>query len=291
MFEVKHLTGNTYYFEAFTNVGIYRLDEKRVILIDGSDHKRLVKAILRYLEKENLIIDRIICTHCHIDHICGNKTFHEKYGCRIFSTEKEKHFIAEPDLESTFYYAGIDTDKTRNPFFLVEPSVIETLTEKDIPKGFEIIPLPGHSFEMIGVRTPDNVVFLADSILSEKTWEQHKMPFFRNVNESMETLEMIKGLEAEVFVPSHDEPLTDIVPLADHNITKLEELKDIVYGLCDETGFDDMFAELMKKLELNIRKEKYPSYAVMLRNVLQALVEDEKIGSIMKGGRFIYIKK
>ena len=28
MFEVRQIRGNTYYFEAFTNVGIYRLDEK-----------------------------------------------------------------------------------------------------------------------------------------------------------------------------------------------------------------------------------------------------------------------
>ena len=35
MFEVKPLLGNTFYFEAFTNVGIYRLNEKQAVLIDS----------------------------------------------------------------------------------------------------------------------------------------------------------------------------------------------------------------------------------------------------------------
>ena len=89
MFEVKHIKGNTCYFEAFTNVGIYRLDEKRVVLIDSTEHKRMVKAINNYLTAENLTVDTIICTHCHVDHICGNKDFYDKYGCKILSTEKE----------------------------------------------------------------------------------------------------------------------------------------------------------------------------------------------------------
>ncbi len=291
MFEVKHIRGNTYYFEAFTNVGIYRLDENRVVLIDGTDHKRMAKAVNNYLKSENLTVDTIICTHCHVDHICGNKDFYEKYGCRILSTEKEKPFIAQPDLEGSFYFNGIDTDKSRNPFFMVEPTVIETLTEDNLPEGLEIISLPGHAFGMIGVRTPDGVVFLADSILSEKTWTEHKVPFFHNVNESIATLKMIKDIEAEVFVPSHNAPLTDIKHLADYNIGKLEELKKIAFGLCDGKGFDTMFTEFLNQLSLEIKTEKYVSYSVMLKNILQSLVEDGKIKAIIEDNKFIYIRK
>ncbi|MBR5437693.1 MAG: MBL fold metallo-hydrolase [Clostridia bacterium] len=291
MFEVKHLKGNTYYFEAFTNVGIYRLDDKRVVLIDGSDHKRMAKSINKYLDSEGLVIDTIICTHCHIDHIFGNKDFYEKHGCKILSTEKERHFIAEPDLEPSFYYAGIDTDKSRNPFFMTEPSVIDTLTQENLPEGLSIISLPGHSFDMIGVRTDDDVVFLADSILSEKTWREHKVPFFHSVNESIETLKKIKEMKAEVFVPSHNPPVTEIASLAELNINKLEELKGIIYSFCTNRGFDDMFALLMNRLELNIRAEKYPNYAVMVRNILQALVEEDKIKTFMHEGRLLYTHK
>lgn len=290
MFEVKHIKGNTYYFEAFTNVGIYRLDNNRAVLIDSTDHKRMAKAVNNYLKAENLTVDTIICTHCHVDHICGNKDFYEKYGCKILCTEKEKPFIAQPDLEGNFYYAGIDTDRTRNPFFTVEPAVIETLTEDNLPEGLEIISLPGHGFDMIGVKTPDGVVFVADSILSEKTWTEFKVPFFHDVNKSIETLKRLKEIKAEVFVPSHNVPLSDISSLADLNISKLEELKETVYGLCNRIGFDEMFTELLNTLSLNIRTEKYVSYSVMLRNILQVLVEDEKIKGVIEDNKFLYIR-
>ncbi|MBQ7118182.1 MAG: MBL fold metallo-hydrolase [Clostridia bacterium] len=291
MFEVRRIRGNTYYFEAFTNVGIYRLDDNRVVLIDGTDHKRMAKAINNYLSAENLTVDTIICTHCHVDHICGNKDFYEKYGCRILSTEKEKPFIAQPDLEGSFYFNGIDTDKSRNPFFTVEPTVIETLSLDNLPEGLEIISLPGHAFDMIGVRTPDDVVFLADSILSEKTWTEHRAPFFHNVNESIATLKKLKDIKAEVYVPSHNSPLTDIKYLADYNISKLEELKKIAFGLCDGKGFDTMFTEFLNQLALEIKTEKYVSYSVMLKNILQSLVEDGRIKAIIENNKFIYVKK
>lgn len=291
MFEVKHLKGNTYYFEAFTNVGIYRLDEKRVVLIDGTDHKRMAKAVNNYLMAENLTVDTIICTHCHVDHICGNKDFYEKYGCRILSTEKEMPFIAQPDLEGSFYYNGIDTDKSRNPFFTVEPTVVEAITEDKLPEGLEIMSLPGHAFDMIGVKTPDGVLFVADSILSEKTWTEHKAPFFRDVNSSIETLKKLKETEAEIYVPSHNPPLTDIKALADYNISKLEDLKEKACALCNGKGFDEMFTAFLEVLSLDIKTEKYVSYSVMLKNLLQALVEDGRIGAQMNEGKFVYTRK
>lgn len=288
MFEVKHIKGNTYYFESFTNVGIYRLKNNKVVLIDGTDHNRMAKAVNNYLTSENLTVDTIICTHCHVDHICGNKFFYEKYGCKILSTEKEKPFIAQPDLEGTFYYTGIDTDKTRNPFFTVEPTVIETLTEDNLPEGIEIISLPGHAFDMIGVKTSDGVMFAADSILSEKTWTEFRAPFFHDVNKSIETLKKLKQIKAAVFVPSHNDPVEDITPLADYNISKLTELKEIVYSLCTDVGFDEIFSAFLDYLSLNIRTEKYVSYSIMLRNILQALVEEKKIKAVMQGRKFIY---
>lgn len=288
MFEFIHLSGGTYYFQSFSNVGIYEKGDGKVILIDACDHKRMVRSINNYLDKKELTIETVINTHCHVDHICGNKTFKDKYGCKILSTRAEQPFIYYTQLEPSFYFAGIDTDKSRNPFFMIEPSESEVITEENTPDGFEIIPLPGHSFEMIGVRTPDDIVFLADSILAERTWREHRMPFFHNVNESIKTLKKLKTLEAKLFVPAHDEPSQDIKALADYNIERLNNLKSIVLDLCEGKGFDELFGAVMKALDLNIKTEKYPTYAVMVRNILQALVEDEKIKAVMDGINFIY---
>ena len=102
MFEVKPLLGNTFYFEAFTNVGIYRLNEKQAVLIDSCDHKRMVRSLDRELEAMELEVSLIINTHCHNDHICGNRYFQEKYGCKLLSTRVEQGLYISLTLNHPF---------------------------------------------------------------------------------------------------------------------------------------------------------------------------------------------
>lgn len=279
MFDIVKTKGNTYYYSAFSNVGIYKQGDS-AILIDSCDHKRMVRSLDKLLEEDGLRVDTIINTHCHVDHIVGNKFFFDKYGCKILASKKECSFIEYPDREPQFYYIGIDTDKKRNHFFLAESSVAEVITPENTPEGFEIIPLPGHSFEMIGVRTPDNVVFLADAILSKTTWDEYKFPFFCNVNESLETFDKVKSIKADLFVPTHDMPLEDICELADYNKKSLQHKKDMVYELCKGRGFDAVVAAVLEKSGLNLHVSRYPMYIIMIRNLLQSLVEDDAICAV-----------
>lgn len=288
MFDIVKTHGNTFYYSSFSNVGVYKLNKSEVILIDSCDHKRMVRTLDEILEKNSLKVKTIINTHCHVDHINGNKFFYDKYGCEILAPKQECSFIAYPDREPEFYYLGIDTDKTRNPFFVTAPSVAKELTDSNVPEGFEIIPLPGHAFEMIGVRTPDDVVFLADAILSKKTWDEYKLPFFHDVNASLKTLENIQNIKAKLFVPTHDEPLEDICELAQYNIKSLQHKKDLIYELCDGKGFDALFAQTIEKLDLRLHTTKYPMYAVMVRNLLQSLVDDDAICGVLENNYFVY---
>lgn len=291
MFEIKHIKGNTYYYEAFTNVGIYKVSDTEAILIDSCDHKRMAKGLNKQLCEMGLSVKTVINTHCHVDHICGNSLFYEQHGCKILSTKTEQRFISYPDLEAKFYYSGIDTDKKRNPYFLVEPSESEIITAENTPDGFEIIPLPGHSFEMVGVRTPDDVIFLADAVLSRATWDDYKMPFFYDVNSSIETLCKIKDMEGFCFVPSHNPPLEDIKELAQYNIDKMKEKKALVLENLEGKSFDGLFKVVMEKQDLRIKTEKYPMYALMLRNFLQSLVEEDKIYGVLEDNIFVYHRK
>ena len=288
MFQLHHIKGNTYYYKAFTHVGVYCLNENEVVLIDSCDHRRMVRTLDKILEEKGWRVKTIINTHSHSDHICGNRYFSEKYNCKILSTRLESMFIEHTDLEAQFYYSGIDTNKKLNPFFMVESSVSEAITNENIPDGFEIIPLEGHSFDMIGVRTPDGVVFLADSVLSQTTVDEYKLPFFHDVNKSIETLEKIENMKGEIYLPSHSELTEVISPLCRHNIEAMLKNKQTVYELCEGRSFEEMFCCLMQVLDLNIRTEKYPLHSLMLRNYLQSLVEDKKICAKLEDNRLIY---
>lgn len=291
MFEVKQLAENTFYYEAFTNVGIYRLNEKEAVLIDSCDHKRMVRGLDRILTEMGLSVRLIINTHCHVDHICGNRYFQDKYGCKILCTRLEQAFIFKPDLEPEFYNAGLSADKLNNPFFGIDPSEAEIINDSNLPEGFEIISLPGHSFDMIGVRTPDDVVFLADSVLSVNTWESYRLPFFYNVNEAIKSLEKISRLEAKCFVPSHNAPVESIRELACYNIERLKEKKQMVFELCQGKSFEELFELVVNDQQIDMKTPKYCMYAVMVRNLLQALIDKDKIYTVFERGRMVYYTK
>lgn len=289
MFEINKISGKTSYFSAFSNVGIFENGDGEVVLIDTCDHPRMIKNLDRLLSAKNLKVNTVINTHCHVDHIAGNKFFSEKYSCKLLANKNECFFVEHPDFEAEFYYAGIDTEKSRNPFFCVEPTIPEAITKQNTPKGLEVFPLPGHSFDMIGVKTCDDVVFLADAVLSKKTWDQHKLPFFHNVNRSIDTLEKIETMKGKIFVPSHDEPTDNIGELARYNIDKMNDRKDLVYDICEGHSFDEMFSLLIEYLDLKLTTTKYPMYSIMLRNFLQSLVEDKAIyAKLEDNARFIY---
>ncbi len=291
MFEVKQLVENTFFYEAYTNVGVYRLNESEAVLIDACDHKRMVKGLDRELESLGLRVNTVINTHCHVDHICGNRYFQDKYGCKLLCTRLEQPFIYKTDIEAEFYNAGLSVNKNTNPFYGAESSEAEVITPDNLPEDFEIIDLPGHGFEMIGVRTPDDVVFLADSVLSVSTWENYKLPFFHSVNKAIETLGKVSQMKAAFFVPAHNAPVEDIKELAEYNIEKLKEKKSLVFELCEGKGFDELFALVMEKEGLNLKTPQYCMYAVMVRNFLQALIEDDVIHTVFENNIMKYYKK
>lgn len=291
MFELNKIKGNTYNFDAYTNVGLFINKKGQVILIDACDHKRTVRTFNKILEEKNLKPDYVICTHCHVDHIAGNKFFQEKYGTKLLCSDKESIFIKYTDVEADIFYNGYSVNKKLNPYYQAEPSKPEVFSDDNIPEGIEIIPLPGHGWQMVGVKTEDNVIFLADSIMSKETWEEHKMPFFNDVNRSIETLEMVKTLEADMFIPSHVSPMKDVRKLADYNIAKLKERKQSVYNICEGKNADEIFVDLMKELDLEIPSNRYQMYYAMLRHYLQALIDDKVIDGEFNSEAYIYHKK
>ena len=62
MFDIVETIGNTYYYSAFSNVGVYKLSKSEVLLIDACDHKRMVRGLDGILEKNGLRVKTIIDT-------------------------------------------------------------------------------------------------------------------------------------------------------------------------------------------------------------------------------------
>ena len=93
---------------------------------------------------------------------------------------------------------------------MAQPSNVQPLHEQNLPDGWEMIPLPGHSFDMVGFRTPDDVVYLADCLSGEATLEKYRIGFLADAGAYLQTLELVKQLKAKWFVPSHADAAEEI---------------------------------------------------------------------------------
>ena len=63
---------------------------------------------------------------------------------------------------------------------------------------------------MVGFRTPDDVVFLADCISSEKTLTKYGVTFLYDIGAQLETLAAVEAMEAALFMPSHADAAKDV---------------------------------------------------------------------------------
>ena len=288
MFQFLSCGKNTYYLRCFSNIGVYDPGDGNVILIDSGDHKKSVHDLNEALTERGWRVKAIINTHCHADHIVGNRFFKETYGCEIYAPAMEQFLVEYSTLEPMYIYLGIPTNRKRNFFFKPHGTPAKLLTGDVLPEGFELVPLPGHSLNMVGVKTPDGVWFLSDALLSEETFRDYKLPSFYNINKSIATARAIADFEGTCFVPAHAPMMDDIRPLALFNAEALEKLKALFLAQCDGKSFEEVFAAVSDALGMTMDVDKYAKTVLTARCFLQALLDDGAITASLCGPRLVY---
>ena len=240
-----------------------------VFLIDSGNDKDAGKKIRRILENQGWSLQAIFNTHSHADHIGGNAYLQSQTSCRIYAPGIECDFTRHPVLEPSFLYGGNPPKELRHKFMMAQPSDAFPLTPEVLPEGVSMIKLPGHSFDMVGFRTKDDVVYLADCLSSRETLEKYQIGFIVDVGAYLETLENVKRMEAKLFIPSHADPTEDIAPLAQLNIDKVNEIADEIVRLCSEPiGFEALLMKLFECYQLKMTFEQHALVGSTVRSYL-----------------------
>lgn len=142
-------------------------------------------------------------------------------------------------------YGGCPPKELRNKFLMAQDSDAAYLTAEVLPQGMELLPLAGHCMEMVGFRTADDVVYLADCVSSRETLEKYRIGYIYDVAAYLETLERVAAMTARAFVPAHAEVTEDIAPLARYNMDAVLEVGERITALCAQPA---TFEELLKGL-------------------------------------------
>ena len=267
----------TYYIKNPTNIGIYKINENEVFLIDSGNDKDAGKKILKIIDEQGWSVKGIITTHSNADHIGGNKIIQDRTGCKIYATSIEKSFSENPILETSFLYGGYPFKDLRNKFLCAKESNVE-LIDNNLPDGLEVINLKGHFFEMIGIKTDDNVYFLGDSLFSEETINKYHLFFIYDVKEFLNSLDVLSNLDGKLFIPSHTEALSDLSNLIEINRNKVLEISNKIYDVCkEEKTFEEILKIIFDDYKLTLSSNQYVLIGSTIRSYLSYLFDENKI--------------
>lgn len=291
MYELIQAAENSFYIQAPVKVGVVRLTGNDVCLIDSGNDKNAGRKIRQVLDANGFHLTAIYNTHSHADHIGGNRYLQNQTGCRIFVPEGEYDSTRRPLLESSFLYGGYPPQDLQHKFLLAEESDVAPLTQQDLPAGFESISLPGHCVNMVGFRTPDNVVYLADCLCSEETLEKYQISFLYDVAAYLDTLEMVKTLKAALFVPAHAPATDSIRELADYNIQQVHSIAKRLAAMCSAPiGLDDLLQTVFTQFGLTMSFEQYALVGSTVRSYLAYLKNTGILTAFFDNNRLLWQK-
>ena len=286
--ELIKVGDKTYYIKNPTNIGIYKISDNDVYLIDSGNDKDAGKKILKIINEQGWNVKGIINTHSNADHIGGNKVIQDRTNCIILANNIEKSFAEFPILESSFLYGGYPFKDIRNKFLLAKESVVVSI-ENNLPEGLEYFSLKGHFFDMIGIKTSDNVYFLADSLFSKETITKYHLFFIYNVREFLNTLNYLQTLNGTLYIPSHCEATNDISVLIDLNRKKINEIIDKIYNACkNEITFEDILKYIFDEYSLTINGNQYVLIGSTIRSYLSYLVDENKLKYEFKDNKMLW---
>lgn len=292
MYELIQVAPRTYYINCPAKIGVVLLDEKNVCLIDSGNDKDAGKKALKVLAQNGWTLSCVVNTHSHADHIGGNRYLQAQTGCRIFAGGIEAAFTQSPVLEPAFLYGGFPPQSLRHKFLMAQESDVLPLTDAHFPKELEIIPLPGHSFDMIGIRTPDDVVFLADCLSSSQTLEKYAVSFLYDVDAYLKTLDAVKEMHAACFVPSHAEAGAEMTALARLNQEKVQEIIGVILEIAQTPAtFETILAQVFAHYALTMTAEQHALVGSTLRSYLSYLKDQEKIEVQFVENRMEFVAK
>ncbi len=291
MYELIQLTEQSYYIQNPSKIGLVRLNDTDVCLIDSGSDKDAGRKVRQILDAHGWRLTAIYNTHSNADHIGGNRYLQGQTGCRIYAPGIDCEFTRHPVLEPSFLYGAYPPRDLRHKFLMAQESDAAYLTKDVLPEGFAILPLPGHFFDMTGFRTPDDVVFLADCLSSRQTLDKYQITFIYDVAAYLKTLEMVCSLTARMFVPAHADAAETIAPLAQYNISKVLEIAERILSFCEEPiCFEMLLQKIFAAYDLTMNFEQYVLVGSTVRSYLAWLKDTGRADAFFEQNMLLWRK-
>ena len=289
MYELIQVSERDYYIQSPAKIGLVRLNDKDVCLIDSGNDKDAGRKVRQLLDANGWKLTAIYNTHSNADHIGGNRYLQGQTGCKIYAPGIDCAFTRHPVLEPSYLYGGFPFKDLRHKFLMAQESDARELTPEVLPEGFQLIPLPGHFFDMVGFRTLDDVVYLADCLSSRETLDKYGIGVVYDVAAYLKTLETVKAMEAKMFVPAHAAAGEEIAGLAQYNIDKTLEVAEAIAGICEAPlCFEAILQRVFDRYALTMSYEQYVLIGSTVRSYLSWLKDTGRVDGMFENNMLLW---
>jgi glyoxylase-like metal-dependent hydrolase (beta-lactamase superfamily II) len=291
--ELKNISNQTYYIPSMSCVGCYiHPGTNEITLIDSGNNKSMGQQIYKLLEKQGMKITNIINTHFHADHTGGNAYLQRKTGCRIYAHSMEKPFIENPELEPSILFGGYPYKQIKNSFLMAKPSIVNKLSEiQTTDNKLKFYNLPGHSFNMVGIETADDVFFLGDSLFPEQVINKYHIFVLWDVSKQLQTFDYLDTLDYTYYVMSHGGLKDDIKSLVEMNRNKINEITSVILSLLEQPFTTDEITEaIFRHYQLKLDGNQSVLIKFTISNYLSYLLDVGKITLQYENYRTTWIK-
>jgi glyoxylase-like metal-dependent hydrolase (beta-lactamase superfamily II) len=153
-------------------------------------------------------VSLIVNTHCHCDHVGGNRLIQQSSGCDIAVHRVGKHFIDNRNDWATWWrYYRQEAD-----FFRCTRALDHGDQLSIGPHRFEVLHTPGHAADGIVLYGRESRILISSDTLWEKDMAVVTLPVegSRALLEMSESLEKIATLKVDTVYPGHGRPFSDM---------------------------------------------------------------------------------
>ena len=195
-FEFSPIQENTYI--------LYNEFNDCIIIDPGCYFDEEKEELATFISSNNLLPKMLVNTHCHLDHVFGNKFISEKYNLMLNLHEKEKPVLAFAPTSGLMY--DMPFDNYSGDFNLLNEGDTVALGKDEL----KVLLVPGHSPGSLAFYSAENKFVISGDALFKNSIGRTDLPGGNHEQLIKSIKEQLLALPEETLVYSGHGPLTKI---------------------------------------------------------------------------------
>jgi len=179
-------------------------ENKNAIIFDpGCYFTEEQRTLGAFISDNNLKVTKLINTHCHLDHVFGNRWVHQNYKQELFIHAEEEKMLAMAPTSGINW--GLTFDNYTGPLHFIEEG--ETISIDN--DTFTVLLTPGHSPGSLSFYCKEDGFVISGDVLFKGSIGRTDLPFgnfeilYNSIHQKLFTLP-----DKTIVYSGHGEPTT-----------------------------------------------------------------------------------